>query len=482
MLKFMEKNVMDMTLIFPPVKGGERYNPYNPITPFPPLGLANIAAVLEERGYNVNIYDCEVTRTSYKDLIISIKKNLPKVIGISALTAIIHRSLRIGQILKLKFPDIPLVFGGPHVTIFPKETLRDNKFIDFVIFGEGEYSTLEMLEEVENSSPNFSKIKGLGYKENGKTIFNEQRPYVKNIDEFPLPARHLLPLNQYKTSKWVVKRPPGTSAVVSRGCPYRCTFCSKAIWGDTVRERSPEKVIEEILDLKVNYGINDIVFADDTFTINRKRVLKICELIKKNKIEIAWSCLTRVDRVDKELLLRMRKSGCHQIGYGAESGSQKILNIMKKDITLKQARFAFRITKKAGIGTRAFIMLGLPGETRETSRKTLNFLKELDPDYANIYIYSPFPGTELFSIAKKMGKIENFNWSQFNKFSPVYTPNGMTREEIIKEYNLIIRKFYLSPHYFKKRIKKIDNFFEFRKNFSLALQLIRGLIQKKGKN
>ena len=470
---------MDLTLILPPIDKSESYNPFQPTPPFPPLGLASIAAVLEYKGYKVNIFDCEVTGTSYKALIQLIRRNPPKVIGITSHTVMIHRSLKAGRILKLNFPEIPVVFGGPHITIFPKETLKDNDFIDFVVIGEGEFSILELVDEIEKGSPNYSKIRGIGFRENGNIIINQLRPYIKNIDKLPLPARHLLPIKLYKPSKRLVKNPPATHAIVSRGCPFRCTFCSKAIWGNTIRERSPEKVIEEILDLKENYGINDVIFTDDTFTINKKRVLKLCDLIKENKIDIAWSCLTRVDRVDKELLRKMKDNGCHQIAYGVESGNQEILDIMRKDITLQQIRYAFKLTHEVGIDTRAYVQFGLPGETKEMSFKTINFIKELDPDLVNFYIYTPYPGTELLEIAQKMGEIENFNWSRYDKFSPNYVPNGRTREEILKIYKHAFRQFYLTPHYFKKRIKKIDNFYEFKKNISLGWQLLRGLLKKR---
>ncbi len=473
---------MDISFIFPPLEKDDSYHPFFPKTTFPPLGIASIAAVLEESGYKVNIYDCEVTGFSYNNLIQLIRRKKPKIIGVSTLTVMIHRSLKAARILKSTFPDIPIVFGGPHATIFPEITLKEKNFVDFVVIGEGEYTTLELLQELEKSNPNFSKIRGIGYKENGRVNFNERRPYIKNIDELPLPARHLLPIELYEPSKRVVKKPPATHAVVSRGCPFRCTFCSKAIWGQTVRERSPEKVLEELIYLKEKYKINDVIFADDTFTINKKRVLRICELIRENKLDMYWSCLTRADKIDKELLVKMRDNGCHQIAYGVESGNQEILDIMKKDITLNQIRYAFNLTHKVGIETRGFFMFGLPGETRERSAKTLNFIKELDPDYANIYIYSPYPGTELFEIAQEMGTIKNFNWSQFDKFSPIYTPKGRTREEILQTYKLAFRQFYLTPHYIKKRIKKIRNLYDFQKNFTLAYQLIRGLLKTRLKS
>ncbi|MHA1267594.1 MAG: B12-binding domain-containing radical SAM protein [Candidatus Helarchaeota archaeon] len=470
---------MDISLIFPPFYFKESYNPYNPVAPFPPLGLASIAAVLEAKGFKVNIFDCEVTKTSIHDLVKIIKKKPPKAIGITTLTSMIHRSLLTGRVLKKAFPDIPIIFGGPHVTIFPEQTLRNNAFIDFIIYGEGEYTTVELLDEIEKFTPNFSQIRGIGYKEDGKTIINPRRPYIKNIDELPLPARHLLPMKTYKPSKWVVKKPPGTLAVVSRGCPYQCTFCSKAIWGQTVRERGAEKVVEEIIDLKEKYRINDVIFGDDTFTIHKKRVMRICELLRKNRIDISWSCLTRVDCVDKELLSKMKQSGCHQVGYGVESGNQEILNIIKKGITIKQIKTAFKIAKEVGLDTRAFIIYGLPGETEDKARETLSLLKELDPDYANVYIYTPFPGTELFEIAKTMGTIENFQWSQFNKFSPIFIPDGRKREDIIKIYKQTIKEFYLNLHYIKKRLKKLQNFYDLLKHLSLGFQLIVNLLTGK---
>ncbi len=470
---------MDISLIFPPQEKSDSYNPFNPKTPFPPLGLASIAAVLEERNFKVNIYDCEVSGISHSDLTRLIRQKPPNVIGLTSLTVMVHRSLKTARILKSKFPEIPIVFGGPHTTIFPQKTLEENDFIDYIVIGEGEYTTLELMQELEKPSPDMSKIRGLGYRLDNKVYINQPRPNIKDIDELPLPARHLLPIKLYKPSRWVVKRPPGTHAVVSRGCPFRCTFCSKSIWGNVVRERSPEKVIEELLHLKENYKMNDVIFADDTFTINKKRVLKICDLIKENKIDMVWSCLTRVDRVDRELLMKMRDSGCHQIGYGMESGNQEILDIMKKDITLQQLKDVFKLTQTIGIDTRTFVMFGLPGETKERAFKTLAFLKELDPDYANIYIYSPYPGTELFEIAKTMGKIENFNWSQFDKFSPIYTPDGRTQEDVLEMYKHAIRSFYLSLHYIKKRIKKIRSFYDIKNNILLGYQLIRGLFKQK---
>ncbi|NVM02610.1 MAG: radical SAM protein, partial [Candidatus Helarchaeota archaeon] len=209
---------------------------------------------------------------------------------------------------------------------------------------------------------------------------------------------------------------------------------------------------------------------------NKKRVLKICDLLIKNKIDIAWSCLTRVDCVDKELLIKMKASGCHQIGYGVESGNQEILDLMKKDITLDQIRKAFRLTHEVKIDTRTYIMIGLPGETASMAQNTIKFLKEIDPDFANIYIYSPYPGTELFEIAKEKGEIKNFNWIDFDKFNPIYIPFGRKRPEIIKTYKQAYREFYFSPHYIKKRLVKIDNFYELKKNFTLAFKLIKGLI------
>ncbi|MFX1452164.1 MAG: B12-binding domain-containing radical SAM protein [Promethearchaeota archaeon] len=466
---------MDFTLLFPPIRKSESYNPFYKTPMFPPLGLALIGAVLEQNGYKVKIYDCEVSRISLIKLRNLIKKENPKAIGITASTSIFFQSRRTAKYLKMHFPDIPIIMGGPHITIFPNETLKQNPFIDFIVIGEGEKTSLELFDAIEKNKQNFSDIRGIGYRENGHIRITKSREYIKDIDELPIPARHLLPIKLYKPSERIVKRPPATHAIFSRGCPFRCGFCSKAIWGRTIRERSAEKVVEEILHLKEKYGFRDIVFADDTFTINKKRVLKICDYLIKNKIDIAWSCLTRVDCVDRELLIKMKASGCHQIGYGVESGNQEMLDLMKKDITLDQIRKVFQMTHEVKIDTRTFIMLGLPGETAEMAQKSIRFLKEIDPDFANIYIYTPYPGTELFEIAKERGEIKNFNWIDFDKFSPVYIPYGRTRSEIVKTYKQAFREFYLSLHYIKKRLKKIDNLYEIKKNLTLLYRLIKGI-------
>ncbi len=467
---------MDLTLIFPPIQKSESYNPFYETPMFPPLGLAMIAAKLEEDGFKVNIYDCEVSQIHLSQLKKIINKDNPKAIGITASTSIYFQSRKAAKYLKYHFPDIPIIMGGPHVTIFASETLKQNPFVDYLVIGEGEITTSELLDSIEKNKTIFSEIKGIGYRENSHIKINEQRPYIKNIDELPLPARHLLPMKLYKPSERIVKRPPASHAIFSRGCPFRCGFCSKAIWGKTIRERSAEKVIEEIIHLKEKFGFHDIIFADDTFTINKKRVIKICNLLIKNKIDIAWSCLTRVDCVDKELLIKMKASGCHQIGYGIESGNQEILDLMKKDITIDQIRKAFQLTNRVKIDTRAYIMFGLPGESIAMAQNTIKFLKELDPDYANIYIYSPYPGTELFEIAKEKGEIKNFNWTDFDKFNPIYIPFGRKRAEILKTYKRAFWEFYFTPHYIKKRISKIDNLYELKKNFILLFKLLKGLL------
>lgn len=457
-LRFKDPKVL---LVHPPWDIRERYGRLSEIGPIlAPLGLAYIAAVLEENDIDVDIIDAPALGMSFKEFKSEIRRRNPDVVGITCLTPSFYRAVSAAEVVKSVNPEIIIVMGGPHPTVMPEYTLRQSK-ADIVVIGEGEYTMLELVRGTRSGE--LKNIRGIAYK-NGQEIKSTiPRPYIKDLDELPFPARHLLPMKNYKPAPSYYKRLPVRQMITSRGCPYRCSFCCKPIFGKTYRVRSPKKVVDEIEFLIEKYGAKEVFFRDDSFAINENHVRGICEEITARGIDIEWCCEARVDNVSPRLLNDMKKSGCWLIRYGIESGSQTLLDGIKKDITLEQARKAVEWTKKAGIETHTFFMLALPGETIELSMKTIDFALELDPDYAQFTLTTPYPGTELYVMARKMGTLKSYDWSRYKSWAsfvdedPVFVPKGMTIEQVRRIQKVAIKRFYLRARYILKRIAKIRN-------------------------
>ena len=430
----------------------------------PPLGLAYLAAVLEREKHKIKILDGWVQ--DFNSLLPkTIKEFKPELIGLTGLTVDIKRTFQTAEKIKKLVPKIPIIFGGPHASMDPKGTLENVKSIDIVVAGEGEKTILDLVDYFKGRKK-LNKIDGIYYRENNKIKFTKPRAFIGNLDSLPLPARHLLPIHFYKPSPKEHKNFPGTDMITSRGCPYQCAFCFKQVFGSKYRVHSADYVLKEIKFLIKNYGMKDIFFRDDAFTIDKQRVLDICNLIKKNNIKITFTTLARVDRLDYEILSAMKKAGCWKILLGIESGNQKSLDLLKKGITLEQVRKAVKYCRKLDIETDGFFILGIPGEDKKDTMNTINFAKDLKLDFAQFYICTPYPGTHLYNIAKKYGKlnIKEGEWEKFNQYGavePLFVPSGWTPKELKKYQSLAFRKFYLNFEYIFRRLKKIKSFEEF---------------------
>lgn len=353
---------MKVFLLYPPYKGHIEEEKKGL---FPPLGLAYIAAVLRSQGYNVRIIDMNVETKSLEELEKVCEKEQPDIIGISSTTITYNSCVNILKHIKSFLPSTIKVVGGPHASIIPHEFLN---YSDFVVYGEGEYTVLEVIETLENNRDP-STIKGLVLKRDKTIIETFPRPLINDLDSLPLPARDLLPMEAYSDNKGAI--------LTSRGCPFNCIFCnSHLIFGKKFRARSPKNVVDEIEYLIKTYNVQVIRILDDMFTSNRKRVLEICDEILNRGLNIGWELTngTRVDKVDKELLKKMHEAGSYRIYYGIESGSERVLKLLRKDINLDQARRVVKWTKEIGIEVGGFFMIGGPGETMETIRETENFI------------------------------------------------------------------------------------------------------------
>lgn len=420
----------------------------------PSLGLGYVAAVLERDGIKVKILDCQAISYSVSEILTEIKCFSPEYIGFTATTVLVKNAIEIAKSIKLHFPEIKIIFGGVHPTIAPEEVLI-NQFIDIVVRGEGEITFLDIVK----NKP-LKEILGISYKTNGYFSHNMDRPPIDNIDCLPFPAYHLMPMSHYHTALGSAKRTPAMSIFATRGCPGRCTFCYSGTLGKKIRQRSPENIIGEIELLMDKYKIREISFYDDTFTAFKNNVLKFCELIQKKNIDLTWSCMSRVDYANEDVLKEMKVSGCHQICYGVESADENILKNIKKRISLEKVKSAVEMTKKAKIDVRLSFMLGNPGDTIESMEKTIKYAIDLDPDLLQFNITTPYPGTEMFSWAKNNGYLKTEDWSKYDLYNCVMELPTVSSKDVEKYYQIAYKRFFLRPEYILKRLLKIRNFYD----------------------
>jgi len=448
---------MKILLIVPPNSQKERYGKFSEIgTLYPPLRLAYIAAVAEKEA-KVKVLDSEAMSYSYEDIERLAKEYSPDVVGMQCYCTTISRCYKVAEIIKKINPEIKIVLGGAQVTLEPKTTL-ENKNIDFGIYGEGEFVFLKLLQELkkQKAKKQFKKIKGLIWKINGKIVINPKQSLTKNLDEIPPPARHLFPMQKYHSSA-NLRGKRTLNLMTSRGCPFNCAYCAGSlIFGKTHRYHKIDRVIEELLELRNKYHADSIQFFDETFTVNKDRVTDLCNKLIERKLNIEWSCFTRVNLVDLELLKKMKEAGCYLIFYGFESGNQRLIDLIRKGITLEQSRNAVKWSHEAGIETWGSFMLGLPTETKEESEQTINFALEINPTFAQFPITTPFPGTALYDICKKNGKILTDDLDEYTSWdNVVFVSNGRTSGDIKAVVKKAYRQFYLRPPYIIRRFKSI---------------------------
>lgn len=372
---------------------------YNPF-PYPPLGLMILAANIRDK-HLVKILDRNSTgKRGHADLIAAIKKFKPDIIGVTSLTGKgIIDGLTVSKIAKKN--NIKVVWGGTHASLFPKQTLK-NPLIDFVVIGEGEITFMVLLDALQYGR-SLAKIEGIGYKSNGKIKINPEREFIFDLDNYPMPAWDLVNVERYIFSFKGAKRK--LEMVTSRGCPFRCAFCynlrfNKRLW----RGRSAPKIIEEINFLKKRYRIDCVRFADDQFAADKNRLQEFCQL--NQKTGVSWDSNCRISDVSEKFLEMVAEGGCARLTFGVESGSDRILKFLKKDITVKNSLDAFELLSKTKIMTAAAFMIGLPTETRQEAQKTIKMAKMMKASHVHLYPYVPYPGGELSEYCLKEGLIK----------------------------------------------------------------------------
>ncbi len=432
---------MKVLLINPPAQGV--YDTVN--IKLPPLGLAYIAAVLRAHGHHVEIIDLNVQENLWE----TVSKYQWDIVGLSGDTSRYPISMKIAEQIKKHF-GFTIFTGGPHVTFFEKETL-DTGYVDFIIRGEGEFITLELIDAIRQNKP-LESVRGITFKKDGRIIKTLRAPIIRNLDSLPYPARDLLPMEKYKVTLFYGR--PITSILTSRGCPFNCYFCSSSQFSNLIwRTRSPKNIVDEMEYVINKFDYHAFAFVDDNFTLNSKRVIEISKEIVKRKLDIYWWAFSRVDELlgHEDMVEWMAKSGCKMVFLGIESVSKKVLDEYNKGITANDSIRAVKLLKSYGIDTWGSFIIGALDETKEMIMNTVRFAKLLDPRNVQFSILTPFPGTRLYEDAEKMGVIIHKNWKYYDGAHAVMRTKYLEPHEIQKLLNMAYISFYIRP----KRLIKI---------------------------
>ena len=410
-------------------------NPYYPIseTPSPPLGLAFLAAALENAGHEIRILDLVVYPYTKEQLAESLKTFDPQFVGATAVTMNFNHATRVIRDVKALAPDIFTVMGGPHVTFCARETLEACPEIDFIVLGEGELTLVELVRACQNNSP-LGSIKGLAYRDRGRPVLNTPKNPIQDIDSLPEPARHLIPLGRYRALGLPI------SMTTSRGCPFRCIFCvGRKMVGARVRYRNPRKVVDELAYLST-LDFHQINIADDLFTASKKHCLAVCDEIIRRQLKFQWTSFARVDTVSRPVLERMKQAGCSAVSFGVETGSPEVLTTIKKGITLDQVVQAVNMCNEVGVTPQASFILGLPGETLQTLRQTVAFAEQLKNMGVlhGYHLLAPFPGTDVRENSQNYDiRIMSNDWDDYHANKAIVRTSAVGRQtldSIVKDW------------------------------------------------
>jgi len=428
---------MNITLVNPPPR---RIIEYGDAPDHPHLGLGYVAGFAISRNIECAVIDAKFEAVGLGEVQSRLYRQKPDVVGITAMTHEIVQADKVAKIAKQISPQTITVVGGPHATALPSQTLVEFPSFDIVVFGEGEYTFFELITAIEKQE-GLEGIRGIGYRKTNDVQLNGPREPIKDLDQLPFPAWDLFP----KSDTYPV--------TTTRGCPFRCNFCMRVL-GSKVRKRSPPKIVEELqMDIGV-YNARFIRVADEVFAIDKKYAHEILDLLIEKGLhkKIGWDTVTRVDLVDYDLLKKIKAAECSWLGFGVESGNEEILKASKKGITLEQVTKAIKMAKKAGLKTGSFFILGHPFETRKTAQDTIKFATKLNTDTVAFGIMVPYPGTEIYEMAKKGEggyKIISADWADYNKtIGNSLELETLSRKELERLELLAYLRFYLFNYRF----------------------------------
>lgn len=423
---------------------------------WPPLGMLYIAGVLKKEGIDVSLLDQTAKGFSHEQTLRWVKKEDPSILGFSVLQPAATEAPKIAELVKEWNPNVTIVMGNYHSTFNDSRILRKYPCVDVIVRGEGEYTSLELAKCLEKGGE-LRKVDGITFRHNGEIVSTPDRPLIKDIDELPFPDRRLMN-TEYTSIIFGVKvaTKKFTTFLSSRGCSFNCAFCGcRKFVGGVWRPRSVENIMSELQMLR-SEGYEEILLVDDNFTLNRKRVKKLCEKIRKEELGIRWFCDSRVDNCEYDMLRHMVKAGCSNLYFGIESANQRILDYYNKGITPEESVNAVRKARKAGVDVivGSFIV-GAPDETRSEVKNTLKFVQKLDIDIPSLNILGAISGTKVWNDLVGKGLINEDECWEASVYVPDVSPNTVPYEEIRSMIYDYFREFYLRPEELLKQITRM---------------------------
>lgn len=450
------EQLMKILFATPPLSMGKRYGTLAGIgSSTPTLGILQLAAVTRQHGYETSLLDAAALGLEQAAFLERFMEISPDILALSATTLSITYAARIAEGAKQMAPGLLVIIGGPHISAVPVETMERFAVFDVAVVGEGEETLLELLPALAGIKP-FAAVAGIVYRDESGVRMNPRRPFLKALDILPRPAWDMLEgfPQRFSPPVFRTQRLPAASLVTSRGCPNRCIFCDRSVFGASCHMFSASYVVEMMVELYDKFGVREFCFEDDTFITFQTRLVEICQRLIDLKLNISWSCLGRVNQVTKENVRMMKRAGCWQISLGIESGSEEILEKIQKKVKLQQIRNALQISREAGLLNKGFFIVGHPGETKETLKMTYDFIMGNPLDDISVTMVTPFPGTELHARAAEFGTLVP-DWEKMNLLNTVFVPYGLTDGDLLQAQKKMIRDFYLRPRIIASYIGRV---------------------------
>ncbi len=412
----------------------------------PPIGLCSLAAWVEKYGHEAFIHDCYAFPGRDDKIMAHISSNPPDFIGFTSTTSSFLDAERIARKIREIKPDIPIIFGGVHLTSMKEKLMTDYTVIDYGIVGEGEIPLLSLMD---GDYGDISEIPGLLYRDGKEVKFTGygKKNQLLTLDDLPFPAYGKLEgfPQAYKLPIFNYPKSPNATVVSSRGCPYQCSYCDRTVFQQSFRYNSAEYMYNLVKDLHENYGVRHINYYDDLFTLKRSRVVEFCELMIKGNLGLTFNCAARSEHVDLELLQLMKKAGCWMISLGIETGDPDLLKLHRSNSDLDMIREKVSLIRKAGIRVKGLFMVGLPGETEESIDKSIKYALDLPLNDINVAKFTPFPGSPIYDTINEYGSFDE-NWEMMNCTNFIFIPKGFTKERLEERYHEFYRKHFERFH------------------------------------
>jgi len=421
----------------------------------PPMGILYVASYLQNQGIDVSLLDATAKHLTIEQTARWVKKEDPDLLGLTTLTCSSRTAPQIAKEAKKENPDLPILFGGLHATYNSERILTKYPSVDIAVRGEGEQTALELATCIEKET-SLKEVSGITFRNNGNIISTPDRPLIRDVDTIPFPDRTLLDTEYHALAAGINAAPRKyTSFVTSRGCVYNCRFCGiRALAHNIWRPRTVQNALEELLLLE-SRGYKQFHFVDDNFMLNQKRAIKICQAIRREKLDIEWICLGRVDNCSYPMLKELVRAGCKIIHFGIESANQRILDYYNKRITPQQSKTAIKAARKADVDVIiGSLIVGAPDETRQEIQNTLEFAKQLKLDIPEVNILAAYPGVEIWDELKTNGILDEDAYWETGVLIPEISPNAVPPEEITRMIHEHLRHFFLQPNFIIEEILK----------------------------